>query len=112
MYDKGFTLVEIIISILLIGIVIASILPMFFQGFRVLFSSESKTDAINSAKADLINNYIKSTPSTTPTSITLDFGGGTIKTITASSYTIKENYKTPEQDKEELKIQYYVYGSN
>ena len=112
MNEKGFTLVEVVISILLIGVIAVAILPMFFQGVRVLFSSESKTSAINKAKEDVINNYIKSNPPAASTSITFDFGGGTTKTINANSYaTTPQTYKTPNQEEDNLIIEYYVYDS-
>lgn len=110
MNDKGFTLVEVVISILLIGVIAVSILPMFLQGVQVLFSSESKTRAINKAKEDVINNYIKSNPSTSTESITFDFGGGLNKNITVNSYTTTPQiYKTPNQGENSVIIEYYVY---
>lgn len=82
--EKGFTLVEVIIAILIIGVISVTILPMFFQGFRTVFSSASKTDAINNARIDLIGE-LKGT-ATTPSTITINFNNSSGLNTTISAY--------------------------
>lgn len=57
MKNNGFTLIEILLSIVLIAIVITALFPMFNQSFKSIFLSREKTEKINSVQKD-INQFI------------------------------------------------------
>lgn len=110
MKNNGFTLIEVIISILLIGVISVAVAPMFYQGLRTVLSFTSKTDAVNEARSDLIDD-LRGTGTTTPTTVTINFtnNGGLNKSITASAYSIKSNYSLPGVGQETVELNYYTY---
>ncbi len=111
LFEKGFTLIEVIITILLIGVITAAIFPMFFHGFSTLFSSASKTDAINNARIDLIRE-LRNT-ATTPSAITINFkhSSGLNTTISAYHYSPPpKKYKLPNKGEKTLELDYYTYA--
>jgi prepilin-type N-terminal cleavage/methylation domain-containing protein len=62
---KGFTLVEILVSIAILGIVAIFLLPMFTSGFSSLMSMGRKTNALAQAQAVIDKVYEEGTPTTT-----------------------------------------------
>lgn len=124
MKDNGFTLVEVVISILLIGIIFVAIAPMFYQGLRTVFSFTSKTDAVNDARSALIDE-IKGVGSTTPSTpivkfIVIDIDTSTeppteteteIESITSNAYSITRKFSLPGKGEENVELNYYTYIS-
>ena len=112
--EKGFTLVEVIISIFIIGIIMVAISPMFYQGLSTVISFSSKTDAVNEARKTLIDD-LKGTGTTTPSSITIKFIDTStdpdteLASITSSAYSVKRDFSLPGKGEETLELIYYTY---
>lgn len=113
MKNNGFTLIEVVISIFLVGIIVIAVFPMFNQGFRTLFSFTSKTNAINEARSELIGNLRDGgTPSSSPT-IIIDFDDDTVDSIAINSkaYSVPRNFSLPGKGEETLNLEYYSYDN-
>jgi len=108
--NSGFTLVEVIISIFLLGIIIIAVIPLFTQGIVVLFSAGSKTKAVDDASNDLISG-LKNSETTTNSSITFkDIDDSTKnKTIGVYKHEVTAPYQQPDKSSRECKIDYYSY---
>jgi prepilin-type N-terminal cleavage/methylation domain-containing protein len=117
MKNNGFTLIEVIISIFLIGIIVVAVFPMFNQGFRNLFSFTSKTNAINEVRSDLINvlrgGEIPSSVTISSPDITIDFDDNDIDSISINSkaYSVIRDYSLPGKGEENLELEYYSYDN-
>lgn len=107
---SGFTLVEVIISIFLLGVIIIAVMPLFTQGIFVLFSAGSKTKAVDDASTDLVSD-LKATVSTTNSSITFEDKDDDTnnKTIGVYKHEAIANYQQPDKSSRECKIDYYSY---
>ncbi len=53
--QKGLTLIELLVSLALIGILAVTFLPMFSAGFANIVRAGLRTKAVNIAEADMIN---------------------------------------------------------
>ncbi len=109
MNNSGFTLIEAAVSIVIISIVVIAIFPMFSQTFSVIFSSNTKTESIDRARTNLIDNF--DTTATPPETIDVTFNS-TSDSISIKAYEYKGEggpYKKPNNDTENLIIQYYKY---
>ena len=47
---KGFTLLEVVVAVGLLGLITASVLPLFLVGHQGIYSAGNKTQALNIAK--------------------------------------------------------------
>lgn len=54
--NKGFTLVEVLVTIMLIGIVAVAIFPVFSNIFSSIFSAGDKTNATYTSKKKIIES--------------------------------------------------------
>jgi len=54
---EGFTLIEIIVSIAIIGIMVVSFLTIFTNSFSTIFSMGHKTESVNEAQAFIETVY-------------------------------------------------------
>jgi len=57
--DRGYTLVEVIVSITLLGMVVSSILPAMWSAIRVsrLSDTQAKVEAVLGSAVDRVSNY-------------------------------------------------------
>jgi prepilin-type N-terminal cleavage/methylation domain-containing protein len=67
---KGFTLIEAVIAIGIIGIMSVSFLSMYTLGFTTISKSGSKSSALFAVQ-DKLEGKLNGTPSMTPTSLTI-----------------------------------------
>lgn len=56
---RGFTLIEVIISLAILGIIAVSFLTLFTSSFSTIFSMGHKTDAANEAQAFIETVYLE-----------------------------------------------------
>jgi type IV pilus assembly protein PilA len=78
---KGLTLVEVIISIALIGIIGVTFLTMFTMGFSQIAASGNKSKAIYVSQDQAENKLLEGAASTAA-SITITFPGASPVTVT------------------------------
>ena len=115
MGEKGFTLIEIIISIFLLGIVVISIFPMLSNSLDTIISSDRKTSSINSAENELIkklSDFNAEDISIKEVELQVKDKDNTDNVISmkAQKYIIQKSYKKPSKLKEEkVNIIYYKY---
>lgn len=55
--NRGFTLIEVVVSIAIIGLISISFLALFTAGFRQIMMSSAKTETLFSIQEDTENNY-------------------------------------------------------
>lgn len=105
MYKRGFTLVEIIISIALLGIVTISIYPVFTNAFNVLVDSSKKVKNIDSATNELIAEI--SNENSSVVNLTLVDKDDIEKTLNLDKYIVNKNYSVTNNNQKKVTIKYY-----
>ncbi|HMA59552.1 MAG TPA: prepilin-type N-terminal cleavage/methylation domain-containing protein [Halanaerobiales bacterium] len=114
-YDEGFTLVEVLVTLLLLGIIAVGIFPVFGNIFSSIFSAGDKTNATYVNKEKIIDsikneNNIKDSNlsiivSTDPNDTSDDYeisSNGALQEVTTE-------YSKPNIDtKEDVTMQYYI----
>ena len=73
---KGFTLIEIIVSIAIIGILAVALLSVFTSGYSTIFSMGRKTESSNEAQAFIERVYQEGIADIN--SIAIDFNSNTV----------------------------------
>ena len=82
--SKGFTLIEVVISMALIGIVIVSFLNIFTTGFMGIVRSGHRADAAYQSQQEMTNKLIQENSFIDATSISYNFSGGPTITVDVS----------------------------
>ena len=109
--NNGFTLVEIIISITLLGIIAIAVFPVFSNIFNSIFSAGDKTVATYQAQQDIINDLESGSGSST--TVTFSNGGSIDIDINANMFNATSSYKKPnvKAASEQVQIYYYRYAT-
>lgn len=110
--NNGFTLIEIIVAIALLGIISISIFPAFSNIFSSIFSSGDKTVSTFSAQKD-ITEVITNTnePSSINTQSDVNIKLGTATTVKATMKSSIYKYKQPNNTKQnEVIVDYYIFS--
>lgn len=125
-HEDGFTLVEILVSIVLIGIIAIYILPVFGQIFSSIFSSGDKTDITYIGQREIINsikNLNTNSEINDIDNITITPGATSIYTINVATSpveliiekrTITGQYQNPAKktSTNPVILDYYLYNSS
>ena len=82
--SKGLTLIELIVSIAILGIVIVAFLTMFTSAFNGIVQSGHRADAAYSSQQEMTSKLIDKDSIDESLSITYDFIGGPDITIEVS----------------------------
>jgi len=109
MSEKGFTLVEIIISIAILGIVTISIYPVFTNAFNVLIDSSNKVKNIDSATNELIADI--SSKDSSVVNLTLVDKDNNEKNLNLDKYIVNKNYDLTNNNQKKVTIEYYKFSN-
>ncbi len=106
MKENGFTLVEIIITILIIGIIGFAVFPLFSHATNTLYSANSKTEAISEARNVLLEDIESKSPEEKNL---IFYNTDDNYSINADKYVIDNSYEKPNKKSEDLMIEFYKY---
>lgn len=107
MNNQGFTLIEILVSILILGIVVVSIFPLFSREFGAFFDSKGKLTSINQARNKIVEKIYNPATSGIPDTLTYQTSSDSFD-INVDKYTVEENYQYDDKDKV-VTIKYFKY---
>ena len=110
--NRGITLIEIILSIALVGIIFVTFLSTFSTGYVGIINAGDRADAAYRSQQKLTDKLLKDEITAENKDITYDFGGGTTLTVNVSiieaeteingdSSIIKSFIETPGEEAEE-----------
>ena len=113
MRKEGFTLVELIITILIIGIIGLFVIPFFGDIFGNIFSAGDKTRATFEAQGLLVDSIQnKSEDGNTDNNILIDLvdenGVPIIEDISIEKRIETVSYQLPKNNNQNVNIEYYI----
>ena len=108
--NKGFTLVEILVSLALLGIIAIFIFPVFNHIFNSIFSAGDKTITTYGVQKQLVD-IVESNVNGDKKTLFLEFNNGTTTSYNRELVIATSNYKLPNTkvNEKELIIYYYKY---
>lgn len=104
MKNNGFTLIEILLSIVLISIVVTALFPMFNQSFKSIFLAREKTEKINLAQ-DKINEFINKENPNQDQTLTFKDGDGNNFTLEVDKRIVSESITNSNRT---VELNYYI----
>ncbi len=113
--ENGFTLVEFILTILIIGIVAVFVIPVFSNIFAGVFSAGDKTKATFEAQQLIVNSLVnKSEDGDLSNNITMtlvgkDDNSNIFTNIDVEKRSQTVEYKLPKNVSRDLTLLYYIY---
>ncbi len=115
-FNKGYTLAEILVSIVLIGLLATFIFPAFNNIFGTIFTAGDKTTATYSSQKKIINNIQdRNEDGNTDNNLVLtlndDGDSVVIDSIPAEIRKGETKYNNPlnQNSENEVTINYYIY---
>ncbi|MFW6281024.1 MAG: prepilin-type N-terminal cleavage/methylation domain-containing protein [Halanaerobium sp.] len=111
--SDGFTLVEFILTIFIIGIIAVFVLPLFADIFGSIFSARDKTRATFAAQRLVVEKILKSEDENSEIIENIDLvaedGTPIIEDLKIEKRMGTKEYNLPQNITQDLIIDYYIY---